>query len=68
MESLLPSGLRLARLAFDHPRCELRDCVRYHRSLLGALVDGDLERISQLIRAFSRREQDLALCVIDEAA
>ena len=62
--SLVPSGLRLAHLASAHPRCDPRDCARYHGTLTKAMAVGEQARVEELIRAFTRRERELALCVL----
>jgi len=62
--SLVPSGLRLAHLASAHPRWDGRDCARYHGTLMRAMAAGARERVAELVRAFTRRERDLALCVV----
>ena len=59
----IPSALRLAHLASAHPRYEPADCARYHGTLLAAVMEGERQRIVELIRAFIRREGELALCV-----
>jgi DNA-binding GntR family transcriptional regulator len=61
--SLMPSGLRLAHLASAHPRCDARDCSRYHGTLVRAMAAGEQTHLQELVRAFTRRERELALCV-----
>ena len=60
LRALLPSALRLAHRAARHPGCEMRDTVRFHHALLEALSRGDDGRVAELVRAFGRREGQLA--------
>ncbi|HEX7034991.1 MAG TPA: GntR family transcriptional regulator [Pseudomonadales bacterium] len=61
LKGLIPAGLRLTYLAAAHPDYDLRDNLRYHRSLLKAVAEGDTEQVSQLVHAFNGRERKLAL-------
>ncbi len=38
----------------------MRDTVRCHQALLEALIGGDESRVSELVRAYGRREGKLA--------
>lgn len=61
LKGLIPAGLRLTYLAAAHPDYDLRDNLRYHRSLLKAVAEGNAEQVSQLVHAFNGRERKLAL-------
>jgi DNA-binding GntR family transcriptional regulator len=61
LKGLIPAGLRLTYLAASHPDYDLRDNLRYHQSLLKAMLDNNGELIGQLVHAFNGRERKLAL-------
>ena len=61
LKGLVPAGLRLAYLASLHPGYDQRDTLRYHQALLEALRGRDADRVCELVQAFHRREQKLAL-------
>lgn len=62
LKGLIPAALRLTYLAAAHPDYDLRDNLRFHQSLLKAVIDGNRENIDQLVHGFNGREQKLALC------
>ncbi len=66
LKGLIPAALRLTYLAAAHPDYDLRDNLRFHRSLLNAMVAGDAATISRLVHGFNGRERKLALCSIRE--
>lgn len=66
LKGLIPAGLRLTYLAAAHADYDLRDNLRYHRSLLKAVSEGDVEQVNQLVQAFHGRERKLALCSLKE--
>lgn len=60
LRALLPSALRLAHRAARHTGYEMRDTIRFHHALLEALSRSDDNRLGELVRAFGRREGQLA--------
>lgn len=60
LRALLPSALRLAHRAAGHAEYEMRDTVRCHQALLDALARRDERRVGELVRAYGRREVQLA--------
>ncbi|NIP15164.1 MAG: GntR family transcriptional regulator [Pseudomonadales bacterium] len=60
LRALLPSALRLAHQAAGNAAYEMRDTVRFHHALLEALSRRDEHRVGELVRAFGRREGQLA--------
>ena len=61
LRNLLPVRLRLAFMASQHRDFDPRDALRYHRALQDAMRERNLERIEELAKAYSAREQALAL-------
>ena len=66
LKGLIPAGLRLTYLAAAHPDYDLRDNLRYHRSLLKSVSEADVEQVNQLVQAFHGRERKLALGSLKE--
>ena len=61
LSSLLYVGQRLSHMATAHDDFDLRDTVRFYQALQMALSARDQGRVSELVRAFSKRERHLAL-------
>lgn len=61
LKGLVPAALRVAYLAAVHPAHDQRDTLRYHQALLDAVAGRESERVAELVRAYHRREQKLAL-------
>ena len=61
LRGLIPAGLRMEHLVYQHPSFEPRDVLRYHQALLDAIETGELSRVEELIRAYHARERKLAL-------
>jgi GntR family transcriptional regulator, rspAB operon transcriptional repressor len=62
LENLMPAAQRIAHLAVGHPEFDVRDGLRYHQALLGAMVEQDVGRVRELVPAFNARECRLAMC------
>jgi DNA-binding GntR family transcriptional regulator len=60
LKGLVPAGLRMEYLVTRHPTFDARDTVRYHRALVDAINQHEVERVQELVRAFNGREQKLA--------
>ena len=61
LKGLIPVGLRMEHLVYQHPSFDARDVLRYHQALCDAIEGGELERVEELVRAYHRRERKLAL-------
>ena len=61
LKGLIPAGLRMEHLVYQHPAFDARDALRYHQALLGAIEAGELARVEELVRAYHGRERKLAL-------
>ncbi len=61
LKGLIPAGLRMEHLAYQHPAFDARDVLRYHQALLDAIDAGELTRVEELIRAYHGRERKMAL-------
>ena len=61
LKGLIPAGLRMEHLVYQHPSFDARDVLRYHQALCDAIEAGELERVEELVRAYHRRERKLAL-------
>ncbi len=61
LEGLIPAGLRIERLVFEHPSYDVRDTLRYHQALLEAIVGHQVDRVQELVRAYHGREKKLAV-------
>ena len=61
LKGLIPAGLRMEHLVYQHPSFDARDVLRYHQALCDAIEGGELERVEELVRAYHRRERKLAL-------
>jgi DNA-binding GntR family transcriptional regulator len=58
---LIPAGLRMEHLVYQHPAFDARDVLRYHQALLDAIEASELGRVEELVRAYHSRERKLAL-------
>ena len=61
LRNLLPVRLRLAYMATRNRDYDARDALRYHRALQEAMRSRNMDRIEELTKAYSAREQALAL-------
>ncbi len=61
LRGLIPAGLRMEHLVYQHPAFDALDVLRYHRALLDAINAGELSRVEELVRAYHGRERKLAL-------
>ncbi len=61
LKGLIPAGLRMEHLVYQHPSFDARDVLRYHQALLDAIETGELSRVEELVRAYHAREGKLAL-------
>jgi DNA-binding GntR family transcriptional regulator len=61
LRGLIPSGLRTDHLVSNHPSYDMRDTLRYHQALLEAIRSRSVERVCELVRAYHRREKNLAV-------
>ncbi|MGD8416039.1 MAG: GntR family transcriptional regulator [Pseudomonadales bacterium] len=60
LKGLIPAGLRMEHLVARHPTYDARDTLRYHQALFEAIVNREVPRVCELVRAFHRREKKLA--------
>jgi DNA-binding GntR family transcriptional regulator len=67
LEGLIPAGQRLAHRVAMNPAYDARDTLRYHQALLEAMRIQDAQRVEELVRAYHRREQKLALGCVQRA-
>lgn len=61
LAGLIPAAQRLAYRVAMNPAYDARDTLRYHQALLDAMESHDAQRVEELVRAYHRREQKLAL-------
>ncbi len=61
LKGLIPAGLRMEHLVYQHPAFDARDALRYHQALLDAIESGELARVEELVRAYHGRERKLAV-------
>lgn len=61
LKGLIPAGLRMEHIVYQHPSFDARDVLRYHQALLEAIESGTLTRVEELVRAYHGRERKLAL-------
>ena len=61
LKGLIPAGLRMEHIVYQHPSFDARDVLRYHQALLEAIESGALSRVEELVRAYHGRERKLAL-------
>lgn len=61
LRGLIPAGLRMEHLVYQHPAFDVRDVLRYHQALVDAIEAGELSRVEELVRAYHGRERKLAL-------
>ena len=55
LRGLIPAGLRMEHLVYQHPSFEPRDVLRYHQALLDAIETGELSRVEELIIRIPKR-------------
>ena len=61
LKGLIPTGLRMEHIVYQHPAFDSRDALRYHQALVDAIEAGELGRVEELVRAYHGRERKLAL-------
>jgi DNA-binding GntR family transcriptional regulator len=61
LKGLIPAGLRMEHIVYQHPAFDARDVLRYHQALVDAIEAGELGRVEELVRAYHGRERKLAL-------
>jgi DNA-binding GntR family transcriptional regulator len=61
LKGLVPAGLRMEHLVSLHPTYDPRDTLRYHQALCSAIREHQVDRVQELVRAYHRRENRLAV-------